>query len=71
MSELNGNNPDSRMRPSVAFSVSGSKGNTPDMKDVTQWSRSSCLGQGNGGEMGKHPRHEEWDHVVAFLASEW
>ena len=32
------------MRPSVAFSVSGSRGNTPDMKDVTQWSRSSCLG---------------------------
>jgi len=42
VSELNGNNPDSRMRPSVAFSVSGSKGNRHE--HATPASRSLCLG---------------------------
>ena len=49
--------------------MSGSRGflgNTPDMKDAIQWSPSSCMGQGDGGEMGKHPRREERDHTSCF-----
>ena len=47
--------------------VGRAEGN-PDMKNVTLWSRFSCL----GGRRGRgHPRHKERDLVVAFFVFGW
>ena len=48
--------------------VVGRARETPDMKNTTLWSCSSCL----GGRRGRgHPRHKECDPVVTFFVSGW